>query len=199
MTEFLVRLAGLTLGGSIGVGSTAEEVRAARPELEEDPDGFLFQTPVEFYRGGPLDAVCRLWTADGVVTELRLDLPSVQTEYEVGVSVGLAGTELMAIPCGLPRMEWGEAPQSDTGDSFSMEVEAAAGMPLPLNWGDAVEQTLLIYRWTDGENRLYRQLEAPEEVPGLEPGTYLLRLWFSLPQPDGLSYPCAVSYVLTVR
>ena len=142
MTEFLVRLAGLTLGGSIGVGSTAEEVRAARPELEEDPDGFLFQTPVEFYRDGPLDAVCRLWTADGVVTELRLDLPSVQTEYEVGVSVGLAGTELMAIPCGLPRMEWGEAPQSDTGDSFSMEVEAAAGTPLPLNaWGSA---TLLV-------------------------------------------------------
>lgn len=189
----------IRLAGGIGVGSTAEEVRAARPELEEDPDGFLFQIPVEFYRGGPLDAVCRLWTADGVVTELRLDLPSVQTEYEVGVSVGLAGTELMAIPCGLPRMEWGEAPQSDTGDSFSMEVEAAAGMPLPLNWGDAVEQTLLIYRWTDGENRLYRQMEAPEEVPGLEPGTYLLRLWFSLPQPDGLSYPCAVSYVLTVR
>lgn len=97
----------IRLAGGIGVGSTAEEVRAARPELEEDPDGFLFQTPVEFYRGGPLDAVCRLWTADGVVTELRLDLPSVQTEYEVGVSVGLAGTELMAIPCGLPRMEWG--------------------------------------------------------------------------------------------
>ena len=188
----------IRLAGGIGVGSTAEEVRAARPELEEGSDGFRFRTPVEFYRGNPQDAVCRLRTADGVVTDLWLDLPSVQTEYDVDVRVGLAGAELMAIPQGLPSMERGEAPRSDTGDSFSGEAEAVAGTPLPLNWGDAVDRTLLIYRWTDGENRLYRQLDGPEEVPGLEPGSYLLRLWFALPQPDGRSYPCAVSYVLTV-
>lgn len=188
----------IRLAGGIGVGSTAEEVRAARPELEEGTDGFLFQTPVEFYRDGPLDAVCRLWAEDGTVTRLLLDLPSVQTEYDVRVSVGLTGAETMAIPSGLPSMERSEAPQSDSGDSFSMEVEAEAGTPLPLNWGDAVDRTLLIYRWEDGVNRLYRELDAPEELPGLEAGSYLLRLYFALPQPDGLSYPCSASYVLTV-